>query len=89
MHRAVVTPTEQHQVVERRPAPVGPMLDVMGVAAAVAAAGEATLPVADRQRPAECGREGARAAADVEDFGGGPVGCGDGQGRPDTGGRRT
>ena len=73
VHRAVVAPAKQHEVVEGSPPAVGPVRNVMSIAATVAAAREPALPVAGRQRPAEGGRHGASATADVEDLAAGSV----------------
>lgn len=54
------------------------MLDVMSIAAAVAAAWEPALPVAGGQRAAQCRREGARAAPDVQDLAARPMAHRDG-----------
>ena len=61
-------PAEQNQVAERRRPALRPVLDVVPIASRRPAPGEAAVPVAGRQRPAQGGRDGARAAADVQDL---------------------
>ena len=53
VHRTVMAPAQQHQIVERRRAAVGPVPQVVGIAAAVVAPGELALAVTGNQRPAE------------------------------------
>lgn len=66
MHGAVVTTTEIHEIVELRLAAVGPVGDVVCVAVAQAAAGEAAAPVAMIQRATHGGGNGAGSPADAE-----------------------
>ena len=63
----MVSPAEQHEVVEPCRSAVGPVPDVVRVGETVGAAWEAASGVAVIQGPSNGGRHGARAAADVED----------------------
>ena len=62
VHRPVVPPAQQHEVRERRLPAVGPVPDVVRIAAPGRAAREAALPVARGQRAAQRGRDGPRPA---------------------------
>ena len=48
-----MAPAQQHEIVERRRAAVGPVPQVVGIAAAVVTPGEPALAVTGNQRPAE------------------------------------
>ncbi len=52
VHRPMMPATQQHEVVERGPVAVGPVLHVVRIDAAVAATRKTALPVAGRERPA-------------------------------------
>jgi hypothetical protein len=56
VHQRVVTPAQEHEIVERRAATARPVLDVMRVAAPRAAAGKDAVAVSARERPAKTGR---------------------------------
>ena len=73
VHRPVVTAAQQHQVVKGRCAPMGPVHQMVTIAAPVPASRKPTLTVAGVQRPAQGRRDGARPAADVEDLAAGAV----------------
>ena len=80
VHCPVVPPAQQDEVRQRRLPVVGPVLDVMSIAAPGRAAREAALPVARRQRPPQRGGDGPRPAAHVENAAGGTVPHRDGGG---------
>ena len=66
VHRPVMAATQEHQVVEPRRSTLRPVADVMCIAVASAAAGEAAPAVSCRQRPAEGRRYGAGLSPDIE-----------------------
>lgn len=66
VHRAVMLPAQLDQVFEPRLAAVGPVLDVVALAAARVAAGKAAGAVAVVEGAAQGGRDRPRAPADVE-----------------------
>ena len=61
-----MAPAHEHQVVERRGAAIGPVLDVVRVASARAASREAAACIARVERPPEGGGNSARLPANVE-----------------------
>ncbi len=75
----MVGPAQQHQVVQGRGSPVGPVLDVVGVAGDgwSAAAGERAVPVSEDQGVPQGGGDQAVGAADVEDLSSGAEDGGD------------
>ena len=60
-----MAPAEQDEIRESRQPSLGPVMHVMGLAAAYLAAGEATGPIAMAQSPAERRRDGARPGPDL------------------------
>ena len=65
--RAVVSPTEHREIGERGGAAVGPVTDVVAFAPRQSAAREAAAAVAMVERAPQCGRNRARASADLDD----------------------
>ena len=67
MDRPMVPAAEQHEVVEPGRTAVGPVPDVVGVAAPRIAAGEPALAVPRQQRPPERRRDGPGLPPHIED----------------------
>ena len=65
VNRAVMAPAEQDEIRQRRRPSLGPVMHVMGLAAAYLAAREATGPITMAQSPPERGRDGARPGPDL------------------------
>ena len=68
VHQPMVSATEQDQIVELCEAAIGPVLDMMRVDVAVAAAGKAAAAITMLQGAPNGGWNGASAAAHVEDI---------------------
>ncbi len=66
VHRSVMAPTEQHQVVESRFSTIGPVLDVMRITEAEPTAWEAAAAVPVVQRPPDGWRYCPGSSADIE-----------------------
>ena len=68
VEKAVMSPTEEHEVRELRLAAVGPMDDVVSVTVLRSAAGEAATLVAELESTPDGWRNGPRLAADAQDL---------------------
>jgi hypothetical protein len=62
----MVTPAQQGEIVQGRRSTIGPMTNVMPVAAACGAAGKVAAAVARQQCAADRGRDRPRLATDIE-----------------------
>jgi hypothetical protein len=66
MHRAVVSPTQQHQVRERRGSTLRPVMDVVALTKTYATAWEAATAVAVAKGSTQRRRDRARSRADLD-----------------------